>query len=331
MRLSLTFSLCAMLLSACGEDTSPTIASEGDLVSSESDGEVSDPNSGAAVPGAAVPGAAVPGQVPGQVRGPSGSPEGNTPLLILDEQASMPAEITEDECANKNLLEVVHRDFRENHPDFEMPFPGDQVRIGLVESTLGADKKPVFKDRIGCFRDQQDPLSCDQHQNPTEPVIQNAESYNQWYNTVDGINEEFIREIDLGDTGIFESSSFFPLTRDEGWGITPQGNGQNENFLFTTEIHLTFTYRTGQVFSFRGDDDVWVFINNKLVIDLGSMHGPESGEVSFDERATELGITPGQTYPMDVFHAERHTEGSNFRIETNIECITPVRVSSVAR
>ena len=35
-------------------------------------------------------------------------------------------------------------------------------------------------------------------------------------------------------------------------------------------------------------------------------------------------LTPGQTYPMDIFHAERHTNESNFRIVTTIECfITP--------
>ena len=37
-----------------------------------------------------------------------------------------------------------------------------------------------------------------------------------------------------------------------------------------------------------------------------------------------LGITPGGTYPLDVFHAERHTDESNFRIETTIECFTPL-------
>ena len=41
-----------------------------------------------------------------------------------------------------------------------------------------------------------------------------------------------------------------------------------------------------------------------------------------------LGIEIGQTYPMDIFHAERHTNQSNFRIETTIDltCITNVPV-----
>jgi fibro-slime domain-containing protein len=32
-------------------------------------------------------------------------------------------------------------------------------------------------------------------------------------------------------------------------------------------------------------------------------------------------LTVGGTYPLDVFHAERHTDRSNFRIETSIECL----------
>jgi fibro-slime domain-containing protein len=43
-----------------------------------------------------------------------------------------------------------------------------------------------------------------------------------------------------------------------------------------------------------------------------------------DALAGQLGITVGQTYPMDIFHAERHTSESNFRIQTTIECFTPI-------
>ena len=53
-----------------------------------------------------------------------------------------------------------------------------------------------------------------------------------------------------------------------------------------------------------------------------------SGRVSASpaarKRAGELGIQPGSSYSFDVFHAERHLSASNFRIETSIECFTPV-------
>lgn len=320
MRTFATFafvSLSAVSLLACGEDTS---SAEGQLGEGQTPSGVGGSGGASAGSGGVAPGSG------------GGGASGAQPLLIVAPEPPPPtAGSGDDACANNDVLEVIYRDFSEDHPDFEMAFAGDQVRIGLVESTLGADKKPVFKDRLGCIRDRQAPTSCDVHQTPSQPVIQDANSYSQWYKTVDGVNHEFVREIRLTNTGVFESSGFFPLNEDEGWGVTPRGNGQRKNFLFTTEIHLTFTYRNGQVFSFRGDDDVWVFVNNKLALDLGSMHGPEVGEIDFDARAAELGIQPGRTYSMDVFHAERHTEGSNFRIETNIECIKPVPLSSIAR
>jgi fibro-slime domain-containing protein len=89
-------------------------------------------------------------------------------------------------------------------------------------------------------------------------------------------------------------------------------------------MHFEFPYRGGEVFTFKGDDDVWLFVNGRLAIDLGGVHGVMTGTVDLDQSAASLGITPGQTYRMDIFHAERHTWASNFRIETTLACINNV-------
>jgi fibro-slime domain-containing protein len=96
--------------------------------------------------------------------------------------------------------------------------------------------------------------------------------------------------------------------------------GQPHNFHFTTEIHTRFTYRGGERFTFTGDDDLWLFINDRLAIDLGGLHPQLSATVDLDASAAALGLEAGETYPMDIFHAERHTDASNFHVETTIDC-----------
>ena len=71
----------------------------------------------------------------------------------------------------------------------------------------------------------------------------------------------------------------------------------------------------GQIFKFVGDDDVWVFINDQLVIDLGGVHAARTQYVDL----SRLGLVDGETYALDFFFAERHRAQSNFRIVTNLE------------
>ena len=228
-----------------------------------------------------------------------------------------------DECDGN--LPVIYRDFSQTHPDFEMEFSGDVVRRQLIEPTLGADGKPVFKSNVGCPAKKDTPTSCD-NWSVTKPVITSADSFNQWYRDTPNVNIAFEKTLELVDSGgglyKFNSTQFFPLDNQQGsFGITPPNSGHN--FLFTTEVHVTFEYVKGQTFTFQGDDDMWIFVNRKLALDLGSMHSSERGVIDFDAQAADLGIAVGHAYPMDIFHAERHTSASNFGVETNIACFSP--------
>src|SRR5512145_2638262 len=84
------------------------------------------------------------------------SPPGNNGtggILLLPED-----ELFEDDC--DNVLPVLYRDFKADHPDFEMSFAGDVVRRGLVAPELGGDRKPVFASSTGCPWKQDSPLEC---------------------------------------------------------------------------------------------------------------------------------------------------------------------------
>ena len=98
---------------------------------------------------------------------------------------------------------------------------------------------------------------------------------------------------------------------------------KRHNYGFTMKIQASFEYVPGQYFEFFGDDDVWVFINNKLVVDIGGQHAQVFGSVNLDT----LGLTSGKSYPFHIFYAERHTSASNFMMRTSINLEIPSNIA----
>lgn len=104
-----------------------------------------------------------------------------------------------------------------------------------------------------------------------------------------------------------------------GWPFedTVNPGAGTHDFHFTTEVVYWFEYKsdTNAVLDFTGDDDVWVFVNRRLAVDLGGVHVPENGTVTIDAAsASRFGLTPNNVYEVRVLHAERKIEGSSFRL-----------------
>ena len=202
------------------------------------------------------------------------------------------------------VLEATIRDFPDTHPDFERPStqhsPGER---GIVESELGPDDKPVYAG------------------DPARGTVSTSgqPDFDQWYGRAPGDYLATTFEIELSQSPtrrgmfIYENSAFFPID-DQLLG----NDHRFHNYHFTLELSTRFRYEGGEVFTFRGDDDLWVFINRHLALDLGGLHEEQEGTVELDAHAAAWGLQIGEVYPLHLFFAERHTVESHFTIETTI-------------
>ncbi len=219
------------------------------------------------------------------------------------------------------FLTMYLRDFKKysaTDPLTNPAFGNGECEKSVVSDALGPDRKPVY-------RPPQNAL----------PTF-GQEYFDQWYRDVAGTNYLRVYPLPLsaqpGGTYEYDSRKsgvadryqgvarhvFFPLDDGSPYA-TPFGNqGGVHNFGFTAELHATFTSSPGDKVDIRSDDDFYLFVDQKLVIDAGGTHVAVEPSLNFDE----LALTPGQSYAFDAFYAERMGATAELMLRTNFT-LTP--------
>lgn len=260
-----------------------------------------------------------------------------------DPHADLPATLT---------LTGMCRDFKWSgtsggHVDFEwQPTGGYGHYAGSVADTLDSDGKPVFASAGYKVSTQATdaagrnimPVSksyisakpgdrAGAKSSSTGGSLHTASAFSQWFRDVQGVNMSkpipitLVRQTgtniysfsDKKDSNYANKGGFFPIDGD----LYGNPSGQSHNFGFTYELSTNFVYKqgSGQVFTFTGDDDVWVYIDGKLVVDIGGVHSAVSQTIDLDRLNW---LVDGNKYSFKLFFAERHTTQSNVRIDTNL-------------
>lgn len=279
-----------------------------------------------------------------------------------------PCEMVAGACVLR--VPMVLRDFSSSHPDFGFyggPGPGAAGgnNTGMVAAQLDAMGKPVpaspgsVTDLANWYRDSSA---------STGPFLGSVLLFDDGNNNfVNRYQDDGTRwEVPLGapscqsgDNGgapcpVDGNPLFFPLD-----GITPAAEATtydaeapqplyggfnltsntfpDHNFHFTTEVAYWFVYNpaANATLTFVGDDDVWVFINGILAVDIGNKHEPKGGRITLGETTATVGystdqqfkqwdestrpisdfaLTAGAVYEIKVFHAERETRSSSFQL-----------------
>lgn len=146
--------------------------------------------------------------------------------------------------------------------------------------------------------------------------VSSGESFSEWFHDKPGVNMSARHDIVLTDDGTgvytYATDAFYPI---DGRLFGNEGEPHNSYFTYSFSADFVYNQCAGQFIEFEGGDGAWVFIDGKLVMDLGGVDSATKQYLDLDR----LGLTDGETYVMTLFYAHRLEADSVFRLRTSLD------------